>query len=97
MEPALRGMIEKVLDYFLTEESINKLYDLFKSYKENAIIESIDSAIFGSIVIMLFNTIVDYKRRYGQEIQDTETEEFEGIINSRAYIIKSRIRKITSH
>ncbi len=96
MEPALRGSVEKIIDINLDEESLRKKYQIFRYYKEQGIISSVESALFGSIWTNVITALVDVKTRANQEMSDSEMEEFRSIFASRALEIKSRITGISN-
>ena len=96
MEPALRGGVEKIIDITLDEESLRKKAQIFKFYKNEGIISSIESALFGSIWTNIVTVLVDVKNRQKKEISESEMEEFKRILASRAIEIKSRISEIAN-
>lgn len=96
MEPALRGGVEKIIDITLDEDSLRKKAQIFKYYKNEGIISSIESALFGSIWTNIITVLVDVKNRQKKEISESEMEEFERILASRAIEIKSKISEIAN-
>ena len=96
MEPALRGGVEKIIDITLEEDSLRKKAQIFKYYKNEGIISSIESALFGSIWTNIITVLVDVKNRQKKEISESEMEEFEHILASRAIEIKSKISEIAN-
>ncbi|MGD2200653.1 MAG: hypothetical protein PVJ38_03340 [Candidatus Bathyarchaeota archaeon] len=96
MEPALRGSVEKIIDINLDEESLRKKYQIFQYYQDQGIINSVESALFGSIWSNVITALVDVKNRAHQEISESEMEEFRMIFASRALEIRSRIRKVAN-
>lgn len=96
MEPLLRGIIEKRLDHELSDETLRNYYNLLKPYKENAVINSIDSAMFGSLIANLINTLAFYKTILGQESTFEDSKELRNIVDTKSQTIKSRIREVTS-
>lgn len=96
MEPALRGGVEKIIDITLDEESLRKKYKIFEYYREQGIISSVESALFGSVWMSVISALVDVKTRANQEISESEMEEFKRIFASRAIEIKSRINEIAN-
>ncbi len=96
MEPALRGSVEKIIDINLDEESLRKKYQILKLYKEQGVISSVESALFGAVWNNVITALVDVKTRARQEISDSEMEEFRRIFASRALEIRSRISEISN-
>jgi hypothetical protein len=96
MEPALRGIVEKIIDINLEEESLSKKVNMFEYYREQGIISSVESALFGSVWTNILNTLVDIKTRARQEISENEMDEFKRIMASRALEIRSRISEIAN-
>ena len=96
MEPALRGSVEKIIDINLDEESLQKKHQIFQYYQEQGIINSVESALFGSIWTNVITALVDVKNRANQEISESEMEEFRRIFAARALEIRSRIREISN-
>jgi len=96
MEPALRGSVEKIIDINIDEESLRKKYQILKLYKEQGVIGSVESALFGAVWNNVITALVDVKTRARQEISDSEMEEFRRIFASRALEIRSRISEISN-
>ncbi|MCW3990553.1 MAG: hypothetical protein NWE88_10825 [Candidatus Bathyarchaeota archaeon] len=96
MEPALRGSVEKIIDINIDEESLRKKYQILKLYKEQGVISSVESALFGAVWNNVITALVDVKTRARQEISDSEMEEFRRIFASRALEIRSRISEISN-
>ncbi len=96
MEPALRGSVEKIIDINLDEESLRKKYQILKLYKEQGVISSVESALFGAVWNNVITALVDVKTRAKQEISESEMEEFRRIFASRALEIRSRISEISN-
>jgi hypothetical protein len=96
MEPALRGSVEKIIDINIDEESLRKKYQILKLYKEQGVISSVESALFGAVWNNVITALVDVKTRAKQEISDSEMEEFRRIFASRALEIRSRISEISN-
>lgn len=92
MEPRLRGILEKALDNLLSDDRRIISFTIFKKYKEETIIESIESAMFGAI----FRKLLSIWSDFGPEDPRPGVDEFIGMIDSRSQIIKSRIREIAS-
>jgi hypothetical protein len=96
MQPALRGSVEKFIDIALDEESLTRKFQMFRYYREEGIIRSVESALFGSVWTSVVTALVDVKTRARQEMSDSEMEEFRRIFDSRALEIKSRITEIAN-
>ncbi len=96
MEPALRGSVEKIIDINLDEESLRKKYQILRLYKEQGVISSVESALFGAVWNNVISALVDVKTRAKQEISESEMEEFRRIFASRALEIRSRISEISN-
>lgn len=96
MEPAIRGSVEKIIDITLEEDSLLRKYQIFKYYQEQGIINSVESALFGSVWTNVITVLVEMKSRAKQEITESEMEEFKRIFASRALEIKSRIKEIAN-
>ena len=96
MEPAIRGSVEKIIDISLDEDSLLRKYQIFKYYQEQGIINSVESALFGSVWTNVITVLVEMKSRAKQEINESEMEEFKRIFASRALEIKSRINEIAN-
>ncbi|MDX1702180.1 MAG: hypothetical protein R3250_16255 [Melioribacteraceae bacterium] len=96
MEPAIRGSVEKIIDINIDEESLRKKYQILRYYKEQGVINSVESALFGAVWNNVITALVDVKNRARQEISESEMEEFRRIFASRALEIKSKINKISN-
>ncbi len=96
MEPALRGSVEKIIDINIDEESLRKKYQILRYYKEQGVINSVESALFGAVWNNVITALVDVKTRARQEISESEMEEFRRIFASRALEIKSKINEISN-
>jgi len=96
VEPAIRGSIEKIIDITLDEESLQGKYQIFKYYQEEGIINSVESALFGSVWTNVITVLVEMKDRTRQEISESEMDEFKRIFASRAMEIKSKINEIAN-
>lgn len=96
----MRGIIEQTLDRELMDDSLKTSYNPFKPFKENAIIDSIESAMFATIVTVLievYRNIINRTRgqaNIGQTVK--ELLEIRQIVESRSQIIKSRIRGVAN-
>ncbi len=96
MEPALRGSVEKIIDINIDEESLRKKYQILRLYKEQGVISSVESALFGAVWNNVITALVDVKTRARQEISESEMAEFRRIFASRALEIRSRISEISN-
>ena len=96
MEPALRGSVEKIIDINLDEESLQKKYKILSLYKEQGVISSVESALFGAVWNNVITALVDVKTRARQEISESEMAEFRRIFASRALEIRSKISDISN-
>jgi hypothetical protein len=96
MEPALRGSVEKIIDINIDEESLRKKYQILRLYKEQGVISSVESALFGAVWNNVITALVDVKTRARQEISESEMEEFRRIFASRALEIRSKISEISN-
>jgi len=96
MEPALRGSVEKIIDINIDEESLQKKYHILRLYKEQGVISSVESALFGAVWNNVITALVDVKTRARQEINESEMAEFRRIFASRALEIRSKISDISN-
>jgi hypothetical protein len=96
MEPALRGSVEKIIDINLDDESLMKKYQILRFYKEQGVISSVESALFGAVWNNVITVLVDVKARAKQDISESEMEEFRKIFASRALEIRSKISDISN-
>jgi hypothetical protein len=96
MEPALRGSVEKIIDINIDEESLRKKHQILRLYKEQGVIVSVESALFGAVWNNVITAFVDVKTRARQEISESEMEEFRRIFASRALEIRSKISEISN-
>ena len=96
MEPVLRGSVEKIIDINIDEESLRKKYQILRLYKEQGVISSVESALFGAVWNNVITALVDVKTRARQEISESEMEEFRRIFASRALEIRSKISEISN-
>lgn len=96
MEPALRGSVEKIIDINLDDESLVKKYQILRFYKEQGVISSVESALFGAVWNNVITALVDVKARAKQDISESEMEEFRKIFASRALEIRSKISGISN-
>ncbi len=96
MEPALRGSVEKIIDINIDDESLQKKYQILRLYKEQGVISSVESALFGAVWNNVITALVDVKTRARQEISESEMAEFRRIFASRALEIRSKISEISN-
>jgi hypothetical protein len=96
MEPALRGIIEQVIDNELSEDMLGGNYRIFNQFKNRGLIESVASAMFGRIYTRAFSTWLEYKASYGKPVNQNEATEFGRIFEARAMEIRSKITEQAS-
>ena len=96
MEPALRGILEKVIDDELTIDKLESNYRIFMNFKNRGLIESVPSAMFGRIYTRTYNAWLEYKANDGKPVSRLEATEFGRIFETRAVEIKSKITSVTS-
>jgi len=96
MDPELRGRIEQNIDLELTGDRLEKNFRILKYFKDNGIIDSVESGIFGCILESVFDDIIYYLMRRGLELSSEDADEFKQSMDSRAMQIKARIREIAS-
>ena len=96
MEPALRGIIEQVIDDELSEEVISSNFGVFTAFKNKGLIDSVSSAMFGRVYMRAYSSWLQYKDSKGEEYLPEEAIELVRIFESRAIEIKSRINELAS-
>ena len=96
MEPALRGILEKVIDDELTIDKLESNYRIFMNFKNRGLIESVPSAMFGRIYTRTYNAWLEYKANDNKPVSRPEATEFGRIFETRAVEIKSKITTVTS-
>ena len=96
MEPALRGILEKVIDDELTRDKLESNYRIFTNFKNRGLIESVPSAMFGRIYTRTYNAWLEYKANDGKPVSRLEATEFGRIFETRALEIKSKITEVAS-
>jgi hypothetical protein len=94
MEPALRGLIEQVIDNELSDDMLTSNYRIFSKFRERGLIESISCAMFGRIYTRAFSAWLEYKAGHGKVVNQYEATEFGRIFEARAIEIRSRISEI---
>ena len=96
MEPALRGILEKVIDDELSDDKLESNYRIFMNFKNRGFIESVPSAMFGRIYTRIYNAWLEYKANDGTPISRPEATEFGRIFETRAVEIRSKIMSVAS-
>ena len=96
MEPALRGILEKVIDDELTIDKLESNYRIFMNFKNRGLIESVPSAMFGRIYTRTYNAWLEYKANDSKPVSRPEATEFGRIFETRAVEIKSKITAVSS-
>jgi hypothetical protein len=98
METEMRGVLEKYLDRFLSEDFLQKKVRLLKFYQSLNLVTSIEDALFGALLIGLQYSaaIYDVERQRTSDITDEETQEFSEIIRNRSLEIKTKISKASN-
>lgn len=96
MEPALRGILEKVIDDELGEEKLISNYRIFTQFKNNGLIDSVPSAMFGRIYTRTYNAWLEYKAKDDKPVSRQEANEFGRIFEGRSIEIRSKISSIAS-
>ena len=96
MEPALRGILEKVIDDELTIDKLESNYRIFMNFKNRGLIESVPSAMFGRIYTRTYNAWLEYKANDIKPVSRPEATEFGRIFETRAVEIKSKITAVSS-
>jgi hypothetical protein len=96
MEPALRGILEKVIDEELLDDRLVGNYRIFTQFKNAGLIESVPSAMFGRIYTRAYNAWLEYKAGDDKPLNRHEATEFSRIFTTRAMEIRSRLTEISS-
>jgi hypothetical protein len=96
MEPALRGIIEKVIDDELTEDVLSSNFGVFTAFKNRGLIDSVSSAMFGRVYMRAYSSWLQYTETRGAEPRPEEAVELVRIFESRAIEIKSRIIELAA-
>jgi hypothetical protein len=96
LEPALRGILEKVIDDELSEDKLESNYRIFMNFKNRGFIESVPSAMFGRIYTRTYNAWLEYKANDEKPISRPEATEFGRIFETRAVEIRSKIMSVAS-
>lgn len=96
MEPALRGILEQVIDDELSDDKLESNYRVFTNFRNRGLIDSVTSAMFGRIYTRTYNAWLDYKANDETPVSQLEAAEFGRIFEIRALEIKSRITEAAS-
>jgi hypothetical protein len=96
LEPALRGILEKVIDDELSDDKLESNYRIFLNFKSRGLIDSVPSAMFGRIYTRAYNAWLEYKANDGKPVSRLEATEFGRIFETRAIEIKSKITSVAS-
>jgi len=96
MEPALRGILEQVIDNELSDDMLVSNYRIFTQFKNRGLIESVPSAMFGRIYTRAYNAWLEYKAGDDKPVNRHEATEFGRIFEARSLEIRSRITEISS-
>ena len=96
MEPALRGIIEKIIDEELSEDKLSSNYGVFTAFMNRGLIDSVSSAMFGRVYMRAYQAWLDYKASHAEEPRPEEAVELVRIFETRAIEIRSKITEIAS-
>jgi hypothetical protein len=96
MEPALRGILEKVIDEELNDDRLLGNYRIFTQFKNAGLIDSVPSAMFGRIYTRAYNAWLEYKASDDKPLNRHEATEFSRIFEARSMEIRSRLTEISS-
>jgi hypothetical protein len=96
MEPALRGILEKVIDEELLDDRLVGNYRIFTQFRNAGLIDSVPSAMFGRIYTRAYNAWLEYKAGDDKPLNRHEATEFSRIFETRAMEIRSRLTEISS-
>ena len=96
MEPALRGILEQVIDNELSEDMLVSNFRIFTQFKNRGLIDSVPSAMFGRIYTRAYNAWLEYKAGDDKPVNRHEATEFGRIFEARSLEIRSRITEISS-
>ncbi len=92
MDPSIRGSLEQDLDSQLTDEILRSNFNLFKSFKNENLIDAIESAMVSQIWTNLAIKFLVF--HIGKDKNEKDDEELVQIFKSRAPLIKTKIREI---
>jgi hypothetical protein len=96
MEPALRGILEKVIDEELLDDRLVGNYRIFTQFRNAGLIDSVPSAMFGRIYTRAYNAWLEYKASDNKPLNRHEATEFSRIFETRAMEIRSKLTEISS-
>ena len=96
MEPALRGILEKVIDNELSDDMLVSNFRIFTQFRNRGLIDSVPSAMFGRIYTRAYNAWLEYKASDDKPVNRHEATEFGRIFEARSLEIRSRITEISS-
>ena len=96
MEPALRGILEKVIDEELGDDRLTGNYRIFTQFRNAGLIDSVPSAMFGRIYTRAYNAWLEFKASDDKPLNRNEATEFGRIFEARAIEIRSRITDVAS-
>jgi len=96
LEPALRGILEKVIDDELTTDKLESNYRIFMNFKNRGLVDSVPSAMFGRIYTRTYNAWLEYKANDDKPVSRLEATEFGRIFETRAVEIRSKIMAVAS-
>ncbi|HDJ21705.1 MAG TPA: hypothetical protein ENF19_00690 [Candidatus Bathyarchaeota archaeon] len=96
MEPALRGLVEKIIDDELSQDKLESNYRIFSNFKSRGLIDSVPSAMFGRIYTRAYNAWLEYKANNGKPVSRPEATEFGRIFETRAMEIRSKILAVSN-
>jgi len=97
MEPALRGILEKVIDDELSDDKLESNYRVFMNFRNRGLIDSVPSAMFGRIYTRAYNAWLEYKAGDDKPVNRHEATEFSRIFESRSMEIRSKLTEVTSY
>jgi hypothetical protein len=96
MEPALRGILEKVIDEELSDDRLTGNFRIFTQFRNAGLIDSVPSAMFGRIYTRAYNAWLEYKASDNKPLNRHEATEFSRIFETRAMEIRSKLTEISS-
>ncbi len=96
MEPALRGILEKVIDEELNDDRLTGNFRIFTQFRNAGLIDSVPSAMFGRIYTRAYNAWLEYKAGDDKPLNRLEATEFSRIFEARAMEIRSRLTEVSS-
>jgi len=96
LEPALRGLVEKIIDDELSQDKLESNYRIFSNFKSRGLIDSVPSAMFGRIYTRAYNAWLEYKANNGKPVSRPEATEFGRIFETRAMEIRSKILAVSN-